>query len=69
MLHVLLLLLVRRSIAELLNFLDLLDLFLDEACKVGRFVIVVEKAFLCQAVLGTLRLAMDPLTGFGELNL
>ena len=65
----LLLLLVRRSIAELLDFLNLLDLFLDEARKVGRFVVVVEKAFLGQAVLGTLRLAMYPLAGFGELNL
>ena len=69
MLQVLLLLLVRRSIAKLLDFLDLLDLFLDEARKVGCLVVVVEKAFLGQAVLGTLRLAMDPLTGFGELNL
>ena len=65
MLHVLLLLLVGRSIAELLNFLDLLDLLLDEARKIGRLVVVIEKAFLGQAILGTLRLAMYPLTGFG----
>ena len=65
MLHVLLLLLVGRSIAELLNFLDLLDLFFDEARKVGRLVVIVEKTFFSQAVLGTLRLAVYPLTGFG----
>ena len=70
MLHVLLLLLlVRGSVAELLDFLDLLYLFLDEAREVGRLVVVIEKAFLGQAVLGTLRLAMYPLTCFRELYL
>ena len=64
-----LLLLGSRNVTELLDFFDLLDLLLDEACKIGGLAVIVEKAFLGQAVLGTLRLAMYPLAGFGELNL
>ena len=42
----LLLLLIRRNITELLDFLDLLDLFLDEACKVRLLFVLILQAFL-----------------------
>ena len=64
-----LLLLVSRNVTELLDFFDLLDLLLDEACKVGCLAVIVEKAFLGQAVLGALRLAMHALSCLGELDL
>ena len=64
----LLLLLVGRDVSELLDFFDLLDLFLDEARKVGRLAIIVEQAFFGKTILGALRLAMNTFSCFGELN-